>query len=520
MRWEAELKVGVFVAVGLVLLVIVLTLSSDWHVGIPGEELTLRFDALSNVKGGGDVQLAGVHVGKVVGIRLDPEGYGEVTVRVEPPIPLREGILAELKVLGFVGETYIALTNGPQGNPVLDYAEPIYGKGAPDMMALVGEMQDSVTKTMALIESLTVVVDESQGEVKATAAAAREFMTATADSVDELVAQAQPLLERMAQVADTVDARVPALVDRAEATLTHADEQIIETGARLGATADAVDDLIAGAREDLDGVVENANAAIGDTRTAISDMVAEARALRASLEGALDESTDMIAAEKTRLDATLARLDEAAVTGQALMTRLDDIAAKAQDGEGAIGSLLTDDGVVAKTSETLDAAGALLTRLDALSARVEDITASDEPFATVGAEVTYRSEFEGVQSEFGVLLRRSADQSAYAAVSTRDSADLMSFMLAQRVGPIWARLGFVESEATVGVDWAPHSWLTLRAEALRITRPLLDADDDLVAPRLDIEAMIRPFGRAQLIIGGENVLEDDRGVIFGLRSDY
>jgi hypothetical protein len=138
----------------------------------------------------------------------------------------------------------------------------------------------------------------------------------------------------------------------------------------------------------------------------------------------------------------------------------------------------------------------------------------------VGAEVTYRSEFEGVQSEFGVLLRRSADQSAYAAVSTRDSADLMSFMLAQRVGPIWARLGFVESEATVGVDWAPHSWLTLRAEALRITRPLLDADDDLVAPRLDIEAMIRPFGRAQLIIGGENVLEDDRGVIFGLRSDY
>ena len=68
MRWEAELKVGVFVAVGFVLLVIVLTLSSDWHVGIPGEELTLRFDALSNVKGGGDVQLAGVHIGKVVGI--------------------------------------------------------------------------------------------------------------------------------------------------------------------------------------------------------------------------------------------------------------------------------------------------------------------------------------------------------------------------------------------------------------------------------------------------------------------
>jgi phospholipid/cholesterol/gamma-HCH transport system substrate-binding protein len=520
LRWEAELKVGVFVAVGFVLLVIVLTLSSDWHVGIPGEELTLRFDALSNVKGGGDVQLAGVHIGKVVGIRLDPEGYGEVTVRVESPIPLRHPILAELKVLGFVGETYIALTNGPQDAPEIDYAEPIYGKGAPDMMALVGEMQDSVKKTMALIESLTVVVDESQGEVKATAAAAREFMTTTADSVDELVAQAEPLLERMGRVAETMDAQVPALVDRAEATLTHADEQIIETGARLGAAADAVDELIAAARGDLDGVVENANAAIGDTRTAISDMVAEARALRVSLEGALDETTDAVTSEQARLNATLTRLDEAVVSGQALMTRIDAIAAKAQSGEGAIGSLLSDDGVITKTSETLDAAGALLTRLDTLSARVEDITAFDEPIATVGAEVTYRSEPEGVQSEFGVLLRRNANQSAYAGVSTRDSADLMSLMLAQRVGPVWARLGFVESEATVGVDWAPHNWLTLRAEALRITRPLLDADDDLVAPRLDIEAMIRPFGHARLIIGGENVLEDDRGVIFGLRTDY
>ena len=97
MRGEAELKVGVLVVIGLVLLGIVLTLSSDWHVGVPGEELTLRFNALSNVKGGGDVQLAGVHIGKVVGIRLDPEGFGEVTIRVEPPITLREGITAERK---------------------------------------------------------------------------------------------------------------------------------------------------------------------------------------------------------------------------------------------------------------------------------------------------------------------------------------------------------------------------------------------------------------------------------------
>ena len=520
MRREAELKVGVLVAVGLVLLTIILTLSSDWHVGIPGDELTLRFSALSNVKGGGDVQLAGVHIGKVVGIRLDPEGYGEVTVRVRPPITLREGLSAELKVLGFVGETYIAMTNGPLDAAPLDYTKPITGKDAPNMMALVGEMQDSLKTTMALVESVTVLTNESHGEVKATAAAARAFMENTATSVDDFVAQVQPLLDRMSGLAEELDGRIPTLMDRAEGTLTHADEQILETGARLGAAADAVDALIADARSDLDGVVDNANAAIGDTRTAISDMVVEARALRESLEGALDQATEVVTSEQERLNATLSRLDEAVVSGQALMTRLDAIAAKAQSGEGAIGSLLADGGVITKTSETLESANRLISRLDELSASIEKVADRDAPLVTVGAEVTYRSSFEGVQSEFGVVLRPNADQSAYAAVSTRDSDDLMTFVLAQHIGTVWARLGFVDSEAAVGLDWAPHEWLTLRVEALQITRPLLDADDDLVAPRVDIEAMFRPFKHTRLIIGGENLLEDDRGVIFGLRTDY
>ncbi len=520
MRWESELKVGVFFAVGLVLLAIVLTLSSDWHVGVPGDELTLRFNALSNVKGGGDVQLAGIHIGKVVEVRLDPEGYGEVTVRVRPPITLREGLTAELKVLGFVGETYIAMTNGDLNAPPLDYSKPIYGKDAPNMMALVGEMQDALKTTLELVESVTVAIDESHGEVKSTAAAARAFMTSTSGSVDELLAQTRPLLERMSELTDDLDSQLPTLVERAEETLTHADEQIVETGARLGAAADAVDELIASAHADIDGVVDNANAAIGDTRTALSDLVEEARGLRASLEDALHETTDTVTEEKTRLNETLARLDEAVVSGQALIARLDSVAAKAESGDGAIGRLLNDDSVVTKTTETLESAGHLLDRLDKLSANIEGIAEREAPLATVGAEATYRGSFEGVQSEFGVLLRPNANQSAYAAVGTRDSENLTTFVLAQRIGPVWGRLGFVESEAAVGLDWAANPWLTLRTEALQITRPLLDADDDLVAPRVDIEAMIQPFKRARIIIGGENVLEDDRAVIFGLRTDY
>jgi phospholipid/cholesterol/gamma-HCH transport system substrate-binding protein len=520
LRGEAELKVGVLVVIGLVLLGIVLTLSSDWHVGVPGEELTLRFNALSNVKGGGDVQLAGVHIGKVVGIRLDPEGFGEVTIRVEPPITLREGITAELKVLGFVGETYIAMTNGPQDAAPLDYSKPIKGKDAPNMMALVGEMQDGLKTALELVESMKVAVDESHGEVKSTAAAARDLIATTSASVDDVVAQARPLLDNILALTDALDSQLPTLVGRAEETLAHADEQILETGARLGATADAMDELIAVSQSNIDGVVDNANAAIGDTRTALSDMVEEARGLRASLETALAETTDAVTTEKTRLNETLARLDEAVVSGQALMARLDSVAAKADSGEGAIGRLLTDDSVITKAGEALDSAGQLLDRLDKLSGNIEQIADRDASLATIGGEVTYRSSFEGVQSEFGVLLRPNATQSAYAAVSTRDSENLTTFILAQRVGPVWGRLGFVDSEATVGLDWAPNTWLTLRTEALQITRPLLDAADDVVAPRVDIEAMIRPFKRARFIIGGENVLEDDRAVIFGLRTDY
>ena len=66
-RWDSDLKVGVMVVIGVILLCILLTMASDWSLGTPGEKLTLHFPHLQNLKKGAHTQLSGVAVGKVTG---------------------------------------------------------------------------------------------------------------------------------------------------------------------------------------------------------------------------------------------------------------------------------------------------------------------------------------------------------------------------------------------------------------------------------------------------------------------
>ena len=62
-------------------------------------------------------------------------------------------------------------------------------------------------------------------------------------------------------------------------------------------------------------------------------------------------------------------------------------------------------------------------------------------------------------------------------------------------------------------------WLTLRGEALRVTQPLTDPNDDLNLPRFDAKAMARPHPLVNVIFGAEN-FADDPGLILGVRAGF
>lgn len=80
-----------------------------------GFNLSARFDSASGLRPGADVELAGVPVGRVTAIRLDPNPLSSqaiVDMQLETNLHLSEDSIASIKTSGLIGDKYISLSRG------------------------------------------------------------------------------------------------------------------------------------------------------------------------------------------------------------------------------------------------------------------------------------------------------------------------------------------------------------------------------------------------------------------------
>ncbi len=113
-RRSIEFVVGLFVIAGLVaFLYLAMRIGGLEWPDHNHYHLTARFSSASGLKQGAFVELAGVRVGKVSAIDLDPDSY-EAVVTIELPkrIRLQEDTIASIRTAGIIGDRYIKLTPG------------------------------------------------------------------------------------------------------------------------------------------------------------------------------------------------------------------------------------------------------------------------------------------------------------------------------------------------------------------------------------------------------------------------
>ena len=110
-----EVLVGGFVVLGLVALVFVALKAANLASFSSGETyaLTARFDNIGGLKARAPVRSAGVVVGRVTSIALDPKTFqGVVTLAVEKSYQFPKDSAAKILTAGLLGDQYIGLESG------------------------------------------------------------------------------------------------------------------------------------------------------------------------------------------------------------------------------------------------------------------------------------------------------------------------------------------------------------------------------------------------------------------------
>ncbi len=159
-RERFELKVGIFVFVGILMLgLIVVVLGAKQDLFSSQYRLYAEFEEVSGLKVGAPVRLSGVDVGTVDEIKFpDTKGEKKLKVRLQIRSEVRDRIRddskAEIATQGVLGDKYIGISLGTDGAPLAPGT--VMASTPPTNFAGIIE---TAGKTMEHIESITGKVD-------------------------------------------------------------------------------------------------------------------------------------------------------------------------------------------------------------------------------------------------------------------------------------------------------------------------------------------------------------------------
>jgi len=137
-----EFGVGVFVLLGLAALVyLTLKLGAGELVGSDTYPVEARFANTGGLNTGATVLLAGVTVGRVDAIRLDPEDYSAIVeMSIRSGLPLPADTMASIKTSGLIGDKFVALAPGADEELLEPSARITMTESALELESLISKM--------------------------------------------------------------------------------------------------------------------------------------------------------------------------------------------------------------------------------------------------------------------------------------------------------------------------------------------------------------------------------------------
>ncbi len=165
---ELELKVGLFVSIGLSLVMLaILTLGGAKSLFSRQNEYTLHFDSAEGLITGAKVVLGGLTVGAVDKVDLDPDSRDiEVTITMDRKYGqwVRKGTEGEIATQGLLGDKYIALTLGREEAPALEDGSEIPVRNSKDLTQFLSKGDQLLVSLNSIAGSLDRLLKQFESE--------------------------------------------------------------------------------------------------------------------------------------------------------------------------------------------------------------------------------------------------------------------------------------------------------------------------------------------------------------------
>lgn len=136
-----ETIVGIFVVIGIICIgYLTIKLGKMEVIGHTHYNVSARFQSISGLTQGAYVEMAGVKIGSVDLISLDPERkVAVVNMKIQKDVVLSEDVIAAVKTSGLIGDKYIRLSPGGSDVTLKDGDEIVETESAIDIEDLVSK---------------------------------------------------------------------------------------------------------------------------------------------------------------------------------------------------------------------------------------------------------------------------------------------------------------------------------------------------------------------------------------------
>ena len=505
--WTASVKVGVMVLIAIIFLTILLTNAENWPWATAGDDVTFQFRSVNGLYVGAGVYLSGVQIGKVTSIELQPEADN---VRIEAKVKnafkwLREECGATISMNGFVGEIYIALNNGPIGNPPLKPANlPIVGRDPVNALELLEQTSAGMTQAIELTTAANEVLQANQEAIQLAIKEIREVVALTGKTIEKLSVDSEETVQTLTQLAVENDRRFQQTLIKVNNLISQLEGDSIMVSSQVSDITSELFRLINHNAPKLNAILTDVRISTTQFREIAADFSANFATLSTEVSALVSQGSSAIETSEAGIAPILKDLQTTTAAFAKLEKNVNRLFAAVNDSDGTIAQLLNTRGPLEDARRTLKNVDETMASVTRLSQRTEEqLSRFEPPQMGWDYELRYLSLQERLHNELAFSLASGPNAHYRFGLGVRDENVRFEFQYAYDVGDHFrARAGFMRSQVGVGIDL----WLLSRRIGVSLEGVGLTSGQ----PELNTELALRFFRYGQFLVGVENLTNERR----------